>query len=172
MWAPVFGLRRPATLLEIVVAVIIIFLLIYVFIDKVRTALAHAEDSQIVATVNNLQSGLMQTALSALANGDLTRIAGLQTWNPMRLTRANPPANYRGELQGQAAMAIPTGYWYYDLQRQALVYRIAYPLAKATYGAETLYFKTRLRYLDRNDNAVFDPDTDSFTAIGLVRERD
>ncbi len=171
MWAPTFGSRRPATSLEVVVASIIIFLLIFVFMEKARMALARAEDSQIAATVNNLQSVLMQAALSALVNGDLERIAELQTVNPMALTRPDLSANYRGELRSGAGLEVPAGHWYYDLDRRRLVYRIAYATAKTTHDAETLYFKIRLRYLDRNQNQHFDPDADSFTSIGLIRDR-
>jgi general secretion pathway protein G len=117
--------ERGFTLLELVVVVCIVALLAVLLVSRVRTLQAAAERASMEHVLGAIRSATAIEIARHVARGNPEALVELVGTNPMELL-AEPPANYLGRLEGVDAARAPGGHWYWDGQREMLVYRVRY----------------------------------------------
>ncbi len=139
---------RRLSRLETVFVVIILLVLVSVFLNYMIVMMARAERSMVENSIVNMNSALRIQALHALANNDGAEIGKLRHANPVALlereidwaqsqasestristlVRARNSAmlpNYAGELTTEAGLELEPGSWYFDTEKDALVYLV------------------------------------------------
>lgn len=134
--------------LELVFVVIILLVLVSVFLNYMIVMMARAERSMVETSIVNMNSALRVQALHALANNDGSKIEDLRHANPVTLleqeidwdqpqttesarmatlVRTRNSAmlpNYAGELTTEAGLELEAGSWYFDTEKDALVYLV------------------------------------------------
>lgn len=134
--------------LELVFVVIILLVLVSVFLNYMIVMMARAERSMVETSIVNMNSALRVQALHALADNGGAEIDDLHHANPVALleqeidwdqpeamesarmatlVRARNSAmlpNYAGELTTEAGLKLEPGRWYFDTEKDALVYLV------------------------------------------------
>ena len=147
--------------MERVTAGIVILLALWIGTVRMQALIARAEETSVSTTVSHLNSGLMLEAAVLLVRGERSGLAALERANPMQAVARLPP-NYIGEIDPAQAHTVEGGVWYYQRAGGFLAYRYANE-------PQVVRYRTKLRFNDRNRNGRFDPSSDEFTGIALVR---
>lgn len=113
--------RQGFTLIELVVAIIIISTLGAVLLDRMLYYQEAAEKAAMERFVGILRSALQLQIAERLLNGQGAEIVSLAGDNPINWL-VEPPANYLGERFDPAPNEIAKGSWYFDLKERHLVY--------------------------------------------------
>jgi general secretion pathway protein G len=114
---------RGFSLLELVVAIIIISLLIAAALERLWPLQVDAERVAMEQVAGSLRSALGIRVAELLLKDDLAGLRALEGSNPMdQLSEA--PRNYRGVLRGADPAMVESGTWYFDAANGVLVYRV------------------------------------------------
>ena len=181
--------ERGFSLLELVVAIIIIVILYVVQAEKAlppstdgksvdgkstagqvkREPLplrVDAEKTSMESVVSAIRTSLATEVSMRMVKGKSLTLSTLDGSNPMpRL--GEEPNNYLGELSSPDLDTIEGGHWYFDLKDRTLVYMASNPqyFKTALPGPPRARFTIKLQYDDTNNNGRFDSDVD--TIFGL-----
>lgn len=126
------GLRvghRPAgrhagfTLFELIVVVCLLALMIGILLNRLQVYQEAAEKAAMKQTAAAIKSALQLRIADYMVNGREGEIDALAAKNPVSWLQENP-GNYAGEFFADAYVRVPPGSWYYDLNRQELIYVI------------------------------------------------
>ena len=123
--------QRGFSMLELVIAGLLIMVLVTVSYRQYMTIVVDAEHAAFNGVRGWLQAGLNMTLSNALGGSRPASLAELEGANPMQLLDGVmvPPSNYLGELSGRAAEQAEPGNWYFDRDRLLLLYRFRYRAA-------------------------------------------
>ncbi len=123
--------QRGFSLLELVIAGVLITVLVTVSYRQYMAIVVDAEHAAFNGVRGWLQAGLNMTLSNAIGGHHQASLEQLEGANPMQLLDGVmvPPSNYLGELSGSAAEQAEAGHWYFDLDRQLLLYRFRYRAA-------------------------------------------
>lgn len=113
--------RQGFTLVELVVAIIIISTLGAVLLDRMLYYQEAAEKAAMERFVVELRSALQLQIAERFLSGQSVEIAALAGDNPINWLDARP-TNYLGERFDPAPNEIAKGSWYFDLKDRHLVY--------------------------------------------------
>jgi len=145
---------RNLTRLELVMALLIMFILIGAFSRHVLIVFARAESTMINTTVMNMNTTLQYYAMNAALKGDVEKLAALGDPNLLTEVRGHIgqaqediykdaykekdsryvqqllthdwlPGNYIGELEAPNPEEIGKGKWYFDKSEGLLIYRVS-----------------------------------------------
>ena len=120
--------QRGFSLVELVVAVVVILVLLTGTYVRYMALVADAERAAFQGVMGWLQAGLNMEMGRALTGGGKQQLQALQDGNPMVLVSKimEVPSNYLGELDSQQSKNAKPGHWYFDLDQRLLVYRVRY----------------------------------------------
>lgn len=159
---------RGFSLIEMIVAVILVGILYVIAIDKLLEMRVDAERAALENMVGTLQSALNIEVAAHIVRDDIKGLYALEGSNPMnRLSKK--PKNYLGELPGPDPAIVEGGNWYFDTRDGTLIYRVQYGERFKTMllGPPRARFVVRLDYDDVNGNRVFDKETEQIRGVRL-----
>jgi general secretion pathway protein G len=185
---------RNLSRLELVAAWIIILLLIGTFARHMLVVFARAEQSMVERTVMNIETALKYKAGMARMKGEYNIISELANNNPVEqlqslvteppasvdeiglrrflpmLSSIATPGNYGGEIETADPDTVQTGFWYYNNTDRTLVYIVSNRefFVSEVEGIPRLRYRINVDYIDKNNNADYDPGIDVFRSIDLV----
>jgi competence protein ComGC len=113
--------QTGSTLLELAVVGIIIGILAMILLNRLLRYQEVAEKTVMETTVINMRSGLRLHIAELMIQNKMNEMGKLARENPILWLEA-PPPNYIGQLDHPGQHAIPPGSWYFDEERQELVY--------------------------------------------------
>ncbi|RJQ49163.1 MAG: type II secretion system protein [Gammaproteobacteria bacterium] len=159
---------RGFSLIEMVIAVILVGILYVIAIDKLLEMRVDAERVAMENVVGALKSALSIEVAAHIVRDDIKGLYTLEGTNPMRRL-SEKPRNYLGELAAPDPAAIEGGNWYFDTREAALIYRVQYgDFFKTTLlGPPRARFAVRLDYDDLNGNRVFDQGVEEVHGLRL-----
>ncbi len=119
------GLTRPRgfSLLELVIALLLVAVLIGVFLDRTLYYRELAEKSAMEQVALDLRSSVNLRVAELVLESRFADLGPLAAQNPMDLLQRKPQ-NYRGVLTGANTQAVVTGNWYFDNTSQEVVYYV------------------------------------------------
>ena len=184
---------RQLSRLELVIAVIILSLVLFFFLQYMLKMFAVAERSFLTTTVININTAMHYRAASYIIRGDTSIVEEMMGINPFTMVSVDPiwfdpasestlaekfvagalvvraPRNYLGELDNPDPAEIDGGHWYFNSADNSLVYRVnnAAFFFTSLPGPPRVIFLVDIEYVDRNSNDRFDPDIDEYRSIGL-----
>ncbi len=154
--------QRGFTLLELVIAIVVILLLATGSYIRYMALAADAERAAFKGVSGWLRAGLNMEVSGALGRNDMASLEALEMSNPMSLVMKvmEPPSNYLGELSGTEARNAAAGHWYYDLDQRLLAYHVRYnrnleAIAGTNYNR--LYFKLKVSFRPADRNGMLRP---------------
>ncbi|WP_207060644.1 Tfp pilus assembly protein FimT/FimU [Motiliproteus sp. SC1-56] len=120
--------QRGFTLFELVVCLLLITVLATLAYLHYQRLAVDAERAAFRGVLGWLRAGINLERTRALGSGQPASLEALEGTNPMALLArvVTPPANYVGERNGDEALAVPGGRWYFDSGTGQLVYRVRY----------------------------------------------
>lgn len=144
-------LQRGFTKFELVVCILVIVVVATALYSRYMALVADAERAAFRGVMGWLQAGVNVRMSLAVSNGDLGSLRRLENSNPMELVAdvMSLPSNYLGELTEGAAEQARPGHWYFDRDRQLLVYRIRYQSTAEGFTRATderLGFRLKVNY--------------------------
>lgn len=160
--------RQGFTLIELVVAIIIISTLAAVLLDRMLYYQEAAEKAALEQLVNTLRSALRLQIAERLLNRQGADIAALAGDNPINWLDA-PPANYLGERFDPAPHEIAKGSWYFDLKDRHLVY----VMTRGAHFTPNPRGRKHVRYITRVETSAKTPQerpilSDKFVINGVI----
>ncbi len=129
--------------------------------ERMTSLAMAAEQIAFEHAIAVVRANLTAATARALVDGDTRGLASLDHGNPFTLLPA-PPGDYAGTRSHDAG--VPPGSWYFDGQRQELVYlpRFAEGFADGRGRA-----RIRVVYHDRDGDGRYAPDRDRLRSVGL-----
>lgn len=184
---------RQLSRLELVTAVIILSLVLFVFLHYMLKMFAIAERSMLSTTITNINTAMQSRAAAYVMRGDYTSLEAMPGMNPFNyvggdsdlvaevetgvplklletLVYLRVPANYLGELDKPDPADIEGREWYFDLGNRTLVYRIdnAEYFDSSLPGPPRVEFLVKVDYEDRNADNRFEVRIDEYLGVRLV----
>lgn len=114
---------RGFSLLELMVAAVLIGIVVTVLLDRLLYYQEAAEKASMDYTVRTIESALRMRMATLLIEGRTQEYASLARENPMDWL-SEKPGNYAGQFKGPDIDRIPAGDWYFDLGSHTLIYLI------------------------------------------------
>jgi len=184
---------RQLSRLELVVAVIVISLVLYILMLKMLKIFAAAERSLLTTTVVNINTAMQYRAAWYMLQGDYSELEIMQQMNPLAMGEIDSawlkpektlevpsqilagivdvrlPGNYLGEMDRVNPEDIDGGHWYFDRQEQKLVYRVDNDeyFDSSLSGPARVEFNVIIDYVDTNSDNRFNPHIDEYRNIRL-----
>jgi prepilin-type N-terminal cleavage/methylation domain-containing protein len=112
--------RRGFSLIELMVAISIMAILIFILLDRLYWYEGQAEKASMEHTAEIIKSGLWMASADLMMAERNSEIAKLAERNPILLL-AREPANYLGEINANQAASVEAGNWFYDAGKHQLV---------------------------------------------------
>lgn len=113
---------RGFSLLELLVASILISILATVLLNRLRFYQEAAEKANVEYTISALKSALRVQRATMMVEGRMRDLALIEKQNPMDWLEEKP-ANYVPAIDDQDSKEKCTGCWYFDQRSRAVVYR-------------------------------------------------
>lgn len=159
--------QRGASYLEFVIAVTVICLLIGVALWRFLAVSAEAERMKMQEVISSINQSIFSITAEHMVKHRLAELQRLEHTNPMELLLSPLPENYAGERGNRDAKPAP-GSWYYNYDRQALIYRVEHS-SRFIGSAEhdEVVFKLRFRFADNNMNRHFDSGEEEVYGLAL-----
>jgi hypothetical protein len=129
-----------------------------------------AERVSVLRVEGQLRSTLMMEAARRIVRGESASLSELHGTNPVKFL-LDPPKNYVGERLRREIEQVPSRRWYYEQDRQRLVYRLGAPfgLPVRDESLEDPAFEVRVAFADTNGNGVFEAQRDELYGVRLQR---
>ena len=158
------------SLLELVVVIALIGILIAVAANRLLPYIDEAERVAVLSVEGQLRSSLTMEAAKRIVRGQSASIVELEGANPIKFL-LEPPKNYVGELKKQDVGQAPTRHWYFEADRNRLVYRLGAPfgLPVRDDAPQDPAFVVSVAYADANGDDVFEAGRDELYGIRLHR---
>lgn len=116
---------RGFTLLELIVVICLVAILGATALDRLFWYQGQAEKASMDYTATMIKSGLWLSAADLMMANRNADIPALATQNPINLL-AQKPENYLGEINGTNPASLASGNWFYDTQKQQVIYIVAH----------------------------------------------
>lgn len=113
--------RRPLTKLELVIVILVACVTVVFVLKRVERLAAEGERTAMILTIKSLRYAVMAQAMQYVLEGRQEDLAAMPGSNPM--TYAIPPKNYAGEKSRVEKPKTWTGIWFFDPERNVLIYR-------------------------------------------------
>jgi prepilin-type N-terminal cleavage/methylation domain-containing protein len=161
--------ERGISLLELLIAVVIVSVLLVVAIDRLLALRFEAERTTVQSVIGALRSALYIEFAAAAARGQMGRMDVAGGSNPMQYL-AEKPDGYAGEFFGADPALFGPGTWYFDTRDHALVYVVRFPQEFVTSlsGPPRLRLAVEPDYEDLDRNGRFDPGRDPVRGLRLA----
>jgi prepilin-type N-terminal cleavage/methylation domain-containing protein len=161
--------ERGFSLLELLIAVVIVSTLLVVAIDRLLALRFEAERAMVQSVTGALRSALYIEFAAAAAKNELARMDQAGGSNPM-LRLAERPEGYAGEFFGAEPELFEPGSWYFDTRDRALVYVVRFPeqFVSPLAGPPRLRLTVVPDYDDLDRNGRFDAGRDPVRGLKLV----
>jgi prepilin-type N-terminal cleavage/methylation domain-containing protein len=161
--------ERGFSLLELLIAIVIISLLLIVAAERLLALRFEAERAMVQSVIGSLRSALYIEFAGAAARGQLARMEVAGGSNPM-MRLAERPETYVGEYFGADPDLFEPGSWYFDSRDRALVYVVRFPQQFVTplAGPPRLRLTVAPDFEDVDRNGRFDPGRDGLRGLKLV----
>ncbi len=158
------------SLLELVVVIALISTLVAVAINRLLPYIDEAERVAVLRVEGQLRSTLMMEAAQRIVRGRSASLSDLEGANPIKFL-LEPPKNYVGERLRQEIEQSPARRWYYEQDRQRLVYRLGEPFGLPVHdeSVEDPAFEVRVAFADSNGNGVFEAQREELYGVRLQR---
>ena len=156
---------RGFTLLELIVAIIVISTLVTVAIDRLLYYKERHEKAAMEYTLATVKTGLQLRMAELIVTNRQGSLNELERDNPMRWLEEAAPSNYLGDYRATPA----TGNWYFDPGPRQLVYvpSSSSYLDTGQSGTKELRFRVAIRY---ETNAVTGGKSPVAVVVAPVRE--
>ena len=161
--------ERGFSLLELVIAIVIISVLLVIAVDRLLRLRFEAEHATVQSVIGALRSALYIEFAGAAARNQMARMDVAPGSNPM-LRLAERPDAYAGEFFGADPALFEAGTWYFDTRDRALVYLVRFPEAfiSPLSGPPRLRLTIEPDFEDLDRNGRFDPGRDPLRGLKLV----
>lgn len=165
--------RRSASgfsLLELVVVIALIGTLISVAATRLLPYIDEAERVAVLRVEGQLRSSINMEAAQRIVRGQSASLTDLDGSNPVKFL-LEPPKNYVGERLQQEIGQVPARRWYFEQDRQRLVYRLGEPFGLPVHdeSIEDPAFVVRVAFADSNGDGVFEAQRDELYGVRLQR---
>ncbi len=167
-------INRRATsgfsLLELVVVIALIGTLISVAATRLLPYIDEAERVAVLRVEGQLRSSINMEAAKRIVRGQSASLTDLDGSNPVKFL-LEPPKNYVGERLQQEIGQVPSRRWYFEQDRQRLVYRLGEPFGLPVHdeSIEDPAFVVRVAFADSNGDGVFEAQHDELYGVRLQR---
>ncbi len=158
------------SLLELIVVIALISTLIGVAVTRLLPYIDEAERVAVLRVEGQLRSSITMEAAKRIVRGQSASLSDLEGSNPIKFL-LEPPKNYVGERRQREIDQVPTRRWYYEQDRQRLVYRLGAPFGLPVHD-ESLQdpaFVVRVAFADTNGNGIFEAQRDELYGVRLQR---
>ncbi len=158
------------SLLELIVVIALISTLIGVAVTRLLPYIDEAERVAVLRVEGQLRSSITMEAAKRIVRGQSASLSDLEGSNPIKFL-LEPPKNYVGERRHREIDQVPTRRWYYEQDRQRLVYRLGAPFGLPVHD-ESLQdpaFVVRVAFADTNGNGIFEAQRDELYGVRLQR---
>jgi prepilin-type N-terminal cleavage/methylation domain-containing protein len=161
--------ERGFSLLELLIAIVIISVLLVFAADRLLALRFEAERTMVQSVIGALRSALYIDFAAAAARGELSSMDVAGGSNPM-LRLAEKPDGYAGEFFGADPALFEPGTWYFDTRDRALVYVVRFPepFVSPLGAPPRLRLAVQPDYDDLDRNGRFDPGRDPVRGLKLV----
>ena len=158
------------SLLELVVVIALIGTLISVAATRLLPYIDEAERVAVLRVEGQLRSSINMEAAKRIVRGQSASLTDLDGSNPVKFL-LEPPKNYVGERLQQDNEQVPARRWYFEQDRQRLVYRLGEPfgLPVRDESTEDPAFVVRVAFADSNGDGVFEAQRDELYGVRLQR---
>ena len=158
------------SLLELVVVIALISTLVAVAANRLLPYIDEAERVSVLRVEGQLRSSLMMEAAKRIVRGQFASLPELEGSNPVKFL-LEPPKNYVGERLQQDTEQVPARRWYFEQDRQRLVYRLGEPFGLPVHdeSLEDPAFVVRVAFADSNGDGVFEAQRDELYGVRLQR---
>jgi type II secretory pathway pseudopilin PulG len=130
----------------------IVAVLAAMLLDRLSKLRVEAERVTVAHVLGSLRSALALEVAAHMASGSTGAIEDLIGTNPM--DRLSPqPENYLGALDDPDPAQIPRGRWYFNTNRQLLIYRVRH----AGYFRSDLPGPERVRFKSQRSHSDYNP---------------
>ena len=146
--------QRGFTFLELVVVISIISILAVVALNYYYKLLVDVERTSMEHDLGVMRSAVSMQVAGHFAAGNMAGLKDLEDSNPMELL-AEKPNNYLGVISHYRLDDIEKGSWFYDSQKNVLVYLVRNQLYFETelQDPARIYFKIFPVYSDRKQKS-------------------
>lgn len=154
--------------LELILAIALIGILIAAALKMLVRFSVDAEQMDMRQVLESIDQSVISLMGQHLVDDELANLYPMQGHNPMRLLKV-APENYMGE-RGNADKKPGTGYWYYNYDTRALVYRVKHDSYFNSWGPRDseAEFKLIFKFTDNNNNNRFDKEVDVAQGLELT----
>lgn len=158
------------SLLELVVVIALISMLIGIAVTRLLPYIDEAERVAVLRVEGQLRSSIAMEAAKRIVRGQSASISELDSSNPVKYL-LEPPKNYVGERLQRDIDQVPKRRWYYEQDRQRLVYRLGAPfgLPVRDESLQDPAFVVRVAFADTNGNGIFEAQRDELYGVRLQR---
>ncbi|MGI9248624.1 MAG: type II secretion system protein [Woeseiaceae bacterium] len=162
--------NRGFSFLELVVVIAMIGTLIAVATTRLLPYIDEAERVAVLRVEGQLRSTINMEAAKRIVRGQSGSLTDLDGSNPVKFL-LEPPKNYVGEYLQADIEQAPTRRWYFEQDRQRLVYRLGAPFGLPAHdeSVQDPAFEVRVAYADTNGNGVFEAQRDELYGVRLHR---
>jgi len=143
--------RRFESLVWLIVGLV----LLAVFLGKIPFYAKSAEERAVEVTLSQLRAAVEMHRLRSSAT-----TGALEGSNPMQLLTVKP-ANYAGEFENLGSAPARPGTWFFDRQKEELVYVLLAPEKSSLKQQQMLHFKLELRRLPEPTVRPSEPPADN-----------
>lgn len=160
--------QRGFSLLELVVVIILVVILFLVAFDRLLPLRGDAEAAHVATVIGGLRSAIGLEAATRITREGLPALADLEGINPMTLLQEWPD-NYIGETAELDRTEIGPGAWFFELESEALVYRVRFPqyLEDEPQHPAELRWRVTLQYEDTDGSGHYEPESDRVRGLRL-----
>lgn len=169
---PVVGRSTVAgfSLLELIVVIAAIGTLIAVAATRLLPYIDEAERVAVLRVEGQLRSSITMEAAQRIVRGQSASLSELAGSNPVKYL-LEPPKNYLGERLQRQIEEVPVRHWYFERDRQRLVYRLGAPFGFPIHDTslQDPAFEVQVAFADANRNGVFEAGRDELYGVRLQR---
>jgi prepilin-type N-terminal cleavage/methylation domain-containing protein len=162
--------NRGFSLLELVVVIAMIGTLVAVAVTRLLPYIDEAERVAVLRVEGQLRSSINMEAAKRIVRGQSATLSDLEGSNPVKYL-LEPPKNYVGEYLQSDIEQAPTRRWYFEQDRQRLVYRLGAPFGLPVHdeSVQDPAFVVRVAFADTDGNGIFEAQRDELYGVRLQR---
>jgi len=152
------------------VVIALIGTLISVAATRLLPYMDEAERVAVLRVEGQLRSSINMEAAKRIVRGQSASLTDLNGSNPVKFL-LEPPKNYVGERLQQEIEQVPARRWYFEQDRQRLVYRLGEPFGLPVHdeSIEDPAFVVQIAFADNNGDGVFEAQRDELYGVRLQR---
>ncbi|MBT8131639.1 MAG: type II secretion system GspH family protein, partial [Gammaproteobacteria bacterium] len=156
------------SLLELIVVISLIGVLLVVAFWRLAGFVREAERVSVLTMEGEIRNVLVLEMAKRILNPGGPSILALASSNPMALM-LETPINYLGELDNQEVPNVPQRHWFFNLDKQRLVYRSGVDFGYRKEQFHDVEYDIRIAYDDADGDGNFSPVNDRLLGVRLHR---